>query len=400
MTLKVRRARLVARWRGSSRAKAGMIHSVTISGYRGFSRFDMSQLGRVNLLVGKNNSGKTSVLEALYLLAADGDPFALWRILARRGERIETESSGRAQPDTELDISHLFCGHEFKLGAHIHLATRNGSPDRTLNYKLVERKGDNNLPPQEQEAIEEGEHLIGQRMALEVTGSPKPIVAFIPLTRFGGIRSEVLDGSRRVRGGRRSVSPQPAQYISTESLSVQELASMWNEIVLTDSEELVLSALRFLEPKIDRIAAVTGPNYYYFAAGARGGFKIKLRGTNQPVPIGSLGDGIWRMLAMAIAIIRSKGGVLLVDEIDTGLHYSVMSDMWRLIANTARDYGVQVFATTHSFDCVQSLATICHPLSNEESRISIQRIEMGKRTSIPFTENEVRIAADRQIEIR
>ena len=94
-----------------------MIHSVTIKGYRGFHRFEMGQLGRVNLLVGKNNSGKSSVLEAMYLLAAGGDPYALWTVLSRRGERIDMEPVGRTTSDTELDISHLFCGHELRAQA-------------------------------------------------------------------------------------------------------------------------------------------------------------------------------------------------------------------------------------------------------------------------------------------
>ena len=58
---------------------------------------------------------------------------------------------------------------------------------------------------------------------------------------------------------------------------------------------------------------------------------------------------------MAIALISAKGGVLLIDEIDTGLHYTVMADMWKLIAQTAAELDVQVFATTHSSDCVTAL---------------------------------------------
>src|SRR5206468_10271805 len=117
-------------------------------------------------------------------------------------------------------------------------------------------------------------------------------------------------------------------------------------------------ALQFLDPDIERIAPQVG-NGPSYAPQTRGGFIVKKRGLEQPVPIGSMGDGMWRMLAMAIAITQCRGGVLLVDEIDTGLHYSVMADMWRLIFGAAKELDVQVFATTHSFDCIQSLATVC-----------------------------------------
>jgi predicted ATPase len=78
-----------------------------------------------------------------------------------------------------------------------------------------------------------------------------------------------------------------------------------------------------------------------------------------PFPLGSLGDGAWRMLTLAIVLTQCVGGMLFIDEIDTGLHYTVMADMWRLIHAASRQFDVQVFASTHSYDCVHSLATIC-----------------------------------------
>src|SRR6266704_3252060 len=65
-----------------------MISAIQIRGYRAFHDFEMGSLGRINLLVGTNNSGKTSVLEAIYLLISRGDPLALWQIVWRRGERL------------------------------------------------------------------------------------------------------------------------------------------------------------------------------------------------------------------------------------------------------------------------------------------------------------------------
>ena len=62
-----------------------MIRSVQIDGYRGLSHFEMSGLGRINLIVGKDNSRKTSALEALHLLSSAGDVQALWQICGRRG---------------------------------------------------------------------------------------------------------------------------------------------------------------------------------------------------------------------------------------------------------------------------------------------------------------------------
>jgi predicted ATP-dependent endonuclease of OLD family len=112
-----------------------------------------------------------------------------------------------------------------------------------------------------------------------------------------------------------------------------------------------------------------------------------------------MGDGMWRMLAMAIAIARSAGGMLLVDEIDTGLHYTVMSDMWRLVFGAARELDVQVFATTHSFDCIQSLAEVCVN-GDPHDHVTLQRIESGGPKAVPYSEAEIAQAAKRNIEVR
>jgi len=105
---------------------------------------------------------------------------------------------------------------------------------------------------------------------------------------------------------------------------------------------------------------------------------------------------MWRMMAMAIAITQCRGGVLLVDEIDTGLHYSVMSQMWDLMYSAAQDLDVQIFATTHSYDCVYSLAQICEP----KRSVTVQRIEAGKGRAVPYDEEEITVAASRDIEVR
>ena len=190
----------------------------------------------------------------------------------------------------------------------------------------------------------------------------------------------------------------PSQFLTTESVSGDELVAMWNQISLTPAEGLVLRALQFLDPDIERIAA-QGNSGPYYSSQPRGGFIVKRKGREQPIPIGSMGDGMWRLLAMAIAITQCKGGVLLVDEIDTGLHYTVMSKMWSLIYNAAREFDVQVFATTHSYDCVYSLAQICSGEAVQPS-VTVQRIEAGKDRSVPYDEDEIAVAASRDIEVR
>jgi len=375
-----------------------MISSIRIEGYRGFEFFEMSGLGRINLLVGTNNSGKTSVLEAIYLLSSMGDPASLWQLLWRRGERLPPAlpAVGDYLPQrsrVELDISHLFTGHDMQLGSSIRISSENRPSTRSIEYAVEEPSGADHS---EDSGLDDESGLI-PRLVLRVRGNPQPGIGLIRLTRGGGLLANALDRSAsRFRQVTNAASP--AYFITTESLSGDDLVAMWNKIVLKPTEELVLGALQFLDPNIERIAAqaTTGP---YSTTQARGGFIVKRKGWEQPVPIGSMGDGMWRMLAMAIAITQCKGGVLLVDEIDTGLHYSVMSQMWNLIYNAAKELDVQVFATTHSYDCVYSLAQICSNADMQRS-VTVQRIEAGKKRSIPYDEDEITVAASRDIEVR
>lgn len=99
-----------------------MISSLKISGYRGLSGFELSGMGRVNLLVGKNNSGKTSVLEAIDLLCSNGETNRVWQILVRRGEYTVVAAAPKSAKEPppayfETGVTHLFNGHEIRAGS-------------------------------------------------------------------------------------------------------------------------------------------------------------------------------------------------------------------------------------------------------------------------------------------
>jgi hypothetical protein len=367
-----------------------MISSIEIQGYRGFERFEMTGLGRVNLLVGTNNGGKTSVLEAVFLLMSEGDPAALWQVLSRRGERLVTEvAASPLTSRTEAEVRHLFRGHEIRPGSSFALSATN-QKQCSVAFAVTETSSN----PRTQEAIVDHDGISLPGLALDITGHRQPAVRRIPLTGAGGL-SAAFEASHW--SGRRT--GEPPIFIASDSLMSDELVGLWNSVSLTPAESLVLKALQFVDPEIERIAVQVTTARSYYLSGSRGGFIVKRRGTEGPIPIGSMGDGMWRMLVMAIAITQCRGGVLLIDEIDSGLHYSVMSDMWRLIFNTAKELDVQVFATTHSYDCVYSLAHICAD-ADEQNPVTIQRIEPGRSKAIPYAQNEIRIAADREIEVR
>lgn len=370
-----------------------MIHSLTVNGYRGFPKFAMKELGRINLLVGRNNTGKTSLLEALHLLGLGNDLSALWQILARRGEQPIPEQIPGRPVQFEVEVAHLFTGHQIKFGSEFSIEASNQSSHRIIRYHITEPK------QQENPALFNmlnSQDPGGVGMMLKIGGT-KMNVAPLPLSRRGSLRNDVFNqASTTARAATKDIG-NPVEFIATESLNVAILQQIWNDIALKPEEDRVLRALHFIDPKIERVAPLTAQ--FYWGVPARGGFVLR-REKEDRVPIGSFGDGIWRIFALAVAFSRAKNGMLLIDEVDTGLHYTVMTQMWRFVDEVSKEFNVQVFATTHSYDCVHSLAAICRDVPNSESHITIQRIESDKDTSIRFTEKQIKQAADRDIEIR
>ncbi len=369
-----------------------MFHSVRIDGYRGLACYEMRDLGRVNLLVGKNNSGKTSVLEALYVLGAHGDPAALWRICNRRGERFVDEN--RLRNNLEADVSHLFTGHELVIGRSFLVTGTDDSADHLVTVSA----GDFPEPDNDDEPdfLTDMNAVPGPRMSLKIRSSSARRQILVPLSLQGGMEKVTAESAFRRAGRPNSESSTNVHFISTDSLNGNELIRHWDRIQLTTDETLVLQALRFVDNSIEHIRSFGAGSIY----GPRGGFIVKRRGEAAPFPLGSLGDGAWRMLTLAIVLTQCAGGMLFIDEVDTGLHYTVMADMWRLIHEAAKQFDVQVFASTHSYDCVQSLSAICQAHAGVGAEVSLQRIEANKSMSVPFSEAEIQVAAERKIEIR
>ncbi len=155
----------------------------------------------------------------------------------------------------------------------------------------------------------------------------------------------------------------------------------------------MVTAIQIVEPDIERIAFVGEGRI------ARSIF-LKPAGTEQRIPLGSMGDGLRRLLVLALHLVSAKGGYLLVDEIDTGLHHTVMVDLWKLVIETARRLGVQVLATTHSLDCVRTLAWVQEKNQDLASEVTLHRVERGLPSTVRYTMDELAVAAEHHLEVR
>ena len=121
---------------------------------------------------------------------------------------------------------------------------------------------------------------------------------------------------------------------------------MWDALVQGPGQELVLEWLRMLDSRIEDLAYIAGRH------GARLAL-LKLHGQGR-IPLRSMGDGLTKLFHIALAVASASKGVLLIDEFENGLHWSVQTKLWAALTKAAGEYNVQVFATTHSRDCIES----------------------------------------------
>ena len=345
-----------------------MISNLTIEGFRAFRELRVDPLTRVNLFVGPNNAGKTTILEAVEILSL-GTVKALEGILERRDEQLVKEKS------LEPDPAHLFHGHSKEIGKSFSIAGDKLSVQCTVEEGRL-REDATDLP------------VIG---LLLKTGDAQ---VFHMLSPSGGlvIQPVRLDRAQRGPNGSRS-GPDPVSFLGTDPVDAYGLGHLWDRLVLTPEEESVPAALRIIEPRVERIAFL-GENFPSMRT-----IFIRLAG-EQRFPLGSMGDGLKRMLSLILHLLSARGGYLLVDEIDTGFHFSVMDDVWRLVIETAKRLDIQVFATTHSLDCVNALAWVQDRYPDLAAEVTLHRIQQDLKATVVYTMDEIAIAERGHIEVR
>ncbi|MCY3969205.1 MAG: AAA family ATPase [Acidobacteria bacterium] len=368
--------------------------SLKICGFRGFDRLTIPCLGSVTLLAGRNGVGKTTVLDAVRLFAARGRGSELSTLLKEREELVGYRGLG---PVTEPvpDFAALFHGRGEDGATTIAIGPGPDEDDLRLT-----------VSPPEEWSREEAELVPDPPRdvrveALRVTygGSDK----FVPgLVGHDG-RSNPLGVLLRERG-RRDESDWPAP-ITCESLGPglpdkDDLGLGWSGIALTEAEDFLVEALKLvLDAGVERVSVVGGGGT---GAGSRlsRGVIVKLRDHARPVPLKSLGDGAARLFGAALALTHSRKGLLLIDEAENGLHYTVHEDFWRMVLGTAREGGVQVLATTHSWDCIVGFARAATECADTDG--VLVRLEPGGDgcRAVVYSEDELQVAAEQRIEVR
>ena len=318
-----------------------MLKTLEIRRYRGIEALTLDDLGQLNVLVGANGAGKTTVLEALVLLVSGGQPAVVPRLAAVRGLDVALDAPKAARDlywapmFFNLDVSSpvVFSGIQ-ATGHKLEVSMR------------IEKANVRDVPITK-----------GQLDAFLMSAEEEQLVFRFAANGIKNERRMILgEGAIRIDGA--NVRPGIASaYISPHSGDSADEAKDLAKLQRTKRLDVVIEALRQVEPRIQGVeVSVAGGQPVIFCD----------IGLPVLVPLSSLGGGILRITRLLLTISSAPGGVALLDEVETGLHHSAMSTAWTAIRTAAAEFNTQVLATTHSLECIQAAHDV---LGDEDFRL-------------------------------
>ena len=371
-----------------------MFQNLEIRNFRLFNHLKMERLGQINLVGGGNNSGKTTLLEALFLLCGTANPELVLRINTFRGFRglneLVTPTAIR-----ETLLKPLF--YQFDSNQAIEINGQHNSLDCMRLKITVEHKSTVALPlrsrqldtsavdPQSPPRILSST-LVANR---ENAGFNDLNLAYVH--RSGETRSEghlhiANNGIQMVTPS--NENPFLAIFVSSLGGNSVEDATRLGDLRRRKQGNLLVDALKIMEPRLQALEENSVAGYPMIWGDI---------GIAELVPLSMMGEGMTRIARILLAISTAAGGVVMVDEIENGIHYSVLHKVWSAIADAAERAQVQVFATTHSFECMAA----AHQALGD--KLMVHRIEQdkeGKNHCVTLEEEGIAAAVRHGFEVR
>ncbi len=298
-----------------------MFNKIEIERFRGIKYASIEGLKQINLFFGKNNCGKSSLLESLFLASGVSNPLLPIHVNFMRGY-----SKARLN-DLKLDFYNL----DSSLPIHIRMENEE---KRDLRINLFEQNQNNvSLDANDTNIlsnVEEGKY--GLKIDFVINDKH-----FESQLRFDSANS--TDATRIV--STQYEESLRCTYLSPKydfNASIQGLKN----ILQNKDEHFVIEGLKLIEPRVKDFIYTDNEMLVDVGLAKR-------------IPVNMLGDGARKIVSLLTAVYDCKDGALLVDEISNGFHYSVMCSLWEVLINAAIRNNTQLFATTHDTDSIKGL---------------------------------------------
>jgi len=356
-----------------------MIDSLEIKNFRCFSNVTLSGLRRINIVVGKSASGKTAFLEALFI-AAGASPEIPIRVRAWRGLPVATISDQKSV--YEALWKDMF--YKFIQTQEIRISLK-GS---TLNTR----------------ALTIGYKDPGELLPLEVRKDSRQAEPFRPITFSWtdgsghplSIQPEVKGGALMARmlmqPQSETQAPFPCSFYSSSAIpSQEENAQYFSQLSVKHEEQpivdFILKEFSFVESLGIESFART-PTIY-----------ASIRGLPEKQPINMVSTGITKIFSILLGMANQGGGIVLIDEMENGIYWDRLSSIWGALLTFARKYDIQIFATTHSMECLEAAAQAA---AEHDDEFGLMRVEKknGESAMRQFTGKAFRSAIRQGGEVR
>ncbi len=306
-----------------------MYKSIKIENLRAITSLEIKDLGKVNLLVGNNNCGKTTILEALFFLIGQTNPQLPVNANTFRGFNIISNEYwcsffNNLNIDKKIKISATF-------------DTKNLTHQLKLEPVVLEETSDISLPESRISTSHNGDtkpffKTVGIKLIFTSSDSNKSRISSITIKD----NKLIPDGSK----------DSPISGIFASSATRFDWKVKFASIQRKKQIHELITSLKEIEPQITDIRL------------NEIGFLEADVGLPRLIPLNLMGGGIATFISIAMSMIDGQDGVVLIDEIENGLHHSNQQKIWKAIFNWSQKFNVQVFATTHSFECIHAFRDV------------------------------------------
>lgn len=356
-------------------SKNYLCKSIEINNFRNFESLSIDNLKRINIIGGFNGVGKSSLLETIFLLLDVQNSAALTKAYMWRQVPITSAA----------DLQYII--RDKNNVAFIRSNTSIGVMEVGISKATVPQHIISSLTASIQKSVP------------QMSSAPSSDPNGLQLSAFLNNQEKIVSYSMFAMTGvgamidRMEPLPIPPSIIISANIksSSEDHAQRLSEVVRNGRQASLIDPLKLIQPDLESFSILhnsTGPSIY-----------ASLNGNL--IPINMLGDGFIALFGVILAISQSKNGVVLLDEVDASLHYSVTSAAWEVISQAANTENCQIFATSHSREGIVNAADGILKAGREKDFQYIRIEKSGsEHKAIPYSMSELKAAEEFNFEFR